>query len=197
MTKKPPRADGTNEHQTYGKFLRYVRESRPSVTQEQVRDVGALYRHYGLPVSALLTSQAITDKLYEVIASALSWKGAPHVDLERLDRQLALRLMADKLDAREALLIIDILRDATRVAGQRAPPLDQKAPWRTAIVAARDYYLVSGRSMDVPASITPRTKAVGAAIASLRSLGFPVDIEGCTPKIGASWRPALSQDSRS
>lgn len=159
----------------------YARDATGCLAGVDLSDLGAVRAALGASEQEAKTARDIDLLLYERIAAALDWSDASNaIFLEDVERHLTLRRLADNTDFGILPVLIDVMKEARRVAKRSwaAPPLDEKEKWIDALAAARDEDRLR-RSMYQPMEyINPRHRSVARGINRLRSEGLGVQVVG-------------------
>jgi hypothetical protein len=143
------------------------------------RDLAAVYRAAGLPASNVMTTRDAAMTFYSRIETALQWPDPKTaVPLDDVERHLVIRWLADDAPLKDLVILIDTLKEATRIGeyAWQAPPFSEEARWVEALGSARDYHRVYQRTEAYSPFINARHQSVADAIKRLRREGVRVEV---------------------
>lgn len=158
---------------------RLARRAKGTLQSVDVTDLAAVYRAVGLPATNVMTTGEPAKIFSDKIEQALLWDDrASAVELDELERHLVLRWLADRAVSTELVILVDTIKDASRMGAHawQAPPFSEEARWVTALAAAKDYNRVYQRPPGYTPFINPRHRNVAEAIKRLRAEGIGVEV---------------------
>ncbi len=162
-------------------FRELVDATTPTLSKRN-SSLKEIYSTLGLPHDGSLSQHHVGEHLYAQIASVLG--SAPNSDenlqLQPLKHQLLLRYFADGENVLHYLALLAVIMDATP-ASVRVPSLSDEDSWRSALIAAANYDILSPETFRRPENtmrgLNQRQYQVAKAIKKLKSLNYTVAIK--------------------
>ncbi len=160
------------------RFKELVKAAKGTLREADLGDLSKVYQRIGLPPSQTMSTRVAGMALYERIEAALAWSDKKTgLALDKLERHLVLRHLADGAPLLEGISLLSNLKEATQTNGWLAPPLTEGTRWLQALTAAKDYKRVYGRQLGESPFLNPRERSVAAGVRKLRESGFQVRIQ--------------------
>lgn len=183
-------------------FRKLVDTTTPTLSAAN-KSLKEMYEILALPHDGFLSQQHVTEHLYAQIASVLSssQNSKENLQLQTLKHQLLLRYFADGENVLHHLTLLAVIMDATRVGGWLVPSLSDEDSWRSALVAAANYAILSPENSRRPENtmrgLNQRQYQVAKAIRKLRSRGYTVAIKEGQAEIDPVEQRRIAEDIES